>query len=151
MGLYLGRGEAYIREENHSICNLLNLLLFFLFSSKKLVFSHISRRARCKICSKLTIKTPEYIKLKVTSATKTITYQNVSSVTQVKNFFISFKYVPFSRYSSFCTLNHPKIYKISDVMMSISSWDRLHFWIHLLNHSLLSHQTWSIDRYKQGK
>ena len=32
--------------------------------------------------------------------------------------------------------NHPMIYQICDVMMS---------------HSSLTHQTWSIDRYKQGK
>ena len=37
---------------------------------------------------------------------KTITSQNMSSETQVKNFFISQKtYVPFSRYSTFCTFN----------------------------------------------
>ena len=27
------------------------------------------------------------------------------------------------------------IYKICDVMMSISTWDRVHFWIYLLNHN----------------
>ena len=44
---------------NQYICNLLSLL-FFLFSSKKLVFWHFSRRARYEICStiKLKIKTP---------------------------------------------------------------------------------------------
>ena len=36
-------------------------------------------------------------------------------------------------------------------MMSISIWGRVHFWIHLLNHNSLSHQTWLIDRYKQGQ
>ena len=29
-----------------------------------------------------------------------------------------------------------------------STWDRVHFWIYLLNNKL-THQTWSIDRYKQ--
>ena len=43
------------------------------------------------------------------------------------------------------------IYQICDVMMSISAWDRVHFWIGLLNHNSLSNQTWSIDRYKQGQ
>ena len=35
--------------------------LSFLFSSIKHVFCHFSPRARCEICSKLTIKTPEYV------------------------------------------------------------------------------------------
>ena len=53
---------------------------------------------------------------------KTITSQNESFEAQVKNFFISQKsYVPFSRYSSFCIFNHPMIYQICDVMMSIST------------------------------
>ena len=32
-----------------------------------------------------------------------------------------------------------------------STWDRLHFWIYLLNRNSLTHQTWSIDRCKQGQ
>ena len=59
---------------------------------------------------------------------KTITSQNVLSKAQIKNFFISQKsYVPFSRYSSFCIFNHPMIYQISDVTMSISTCDKVHF------------------------
>ena len=82
---------------------------------------------------------------------KTITSQNVLSKAQIKNFFISQKsYVPFSRYSSFCIFNHPMIYQISDVTMSISTWDKVHFWIYLLNHNSC-HQTWPVDRYKQGQ
>ena len=46
-------------------------------------------------------------------------------------------------------LNHPMIYQICDVMMSIITWDRVHIWIYLLNHYSLSNQTWSIVRYKQ--
>ena len=52
---------------------------------------------------------------------------------------------------SFCIFNHPMIYQICDVILSISTWDRLHFWIYLLNHHSLTHQTWSIDRHKQGQ
>ena len=37
------------------------------------------------------------------------------------------------------------------VMMSISTWDRVHFWMYHLNHNSLSHQTWPTDRYEQGK
>ena len=68
--------------------------------------------------------------------------------------FFSFRrksYVPFSRYSSFCIFNHSMIYQICDVMMSISAWGRVHFWIYLLNNNSLSHQTWPVDRYKQGQ
>ena len=40
-----------------------------------------------------------------------ITSQNVSSQSQVKFFFISQeRYIPFSRYLSFCIFNHPMIY-----------------------------------------
>ena len=61
---------------------------------------------------------------------KMITSQIVPSEAQIKNFFISKKnYVPFWRYSSFCIFNHPMIYKICDVTMSIIIWDNMHFWI----------------------
>ena len=59
---------------------------------------------------------------------KTIISQNVLFEAQIKNFFIFWKsYVPFSRYSSFCIFNHLMIYQICEVMMSISTWDRVHF------------------------
>ena len=41
-------------------------------------------------------------------------------------------------------------YQISDVMMSISTWGWVHFWIYLLSHNSSSHQTWPFDRYNQG-
>ena len=83
---------------------------------------------------------------------KTIASQNVSSYAQIKNFFVSWKcFVSFSRYSSFCIFNHFMIYQICDIMMSISTWERIHFWLYLLNHNSLSHQTWPNGRYKQGK
>ena len=82
----------------------------------------------------------------------TITLQNVTSEAQVRNLFIFQKsYVPFLRYSSFCIFNHPMIYQICDVMMNISTQDRVHFCIYLLNHNSLSHQTWLTNRYKQGQ
>ena len=81
---------------------------------------------------------------------KMITSQNMTFEAQIKNFFISYKnYVPFSRYSSFSISNNPVIYQICDVTMSISTWDKVHFWIYLLNHKSWSHQTWPADRYKQ--
>ena len=81
-----------------------------------------------------------------------ITSQNVPPKAQIKNFFISYKnYVSFSRCSSFWILNHPMIYQISDVAMSINTWDKVHFWIYLLNHKSWSHQNWPVDRYKQGQ
>ena len=80
-----------------------------------------------------------------------INCQNVPSKAQVNNFFVSWKsYVPYSRYSSFCIFNHTMIYQICDVMMT---WHmrRCIFWIYLFNHNSFTHQTWSIDRYKQGQ
>ena len=38
-----------------------------------------------------------------------------------------------------------------DIMMSISTCDMVHFSIYLLNHNSLTHQTWSVDRCKQGQ
>ena len=81
-----------------------------------------------------------------------ITSQNESLQALVTNFFISQKgYVPFSRYSNFCIFNHSIIYQICVVMMSIRTWDRVHSWIYLLNLNSLSHETWPIDRYKEGQ
>ena len=39
---------------------------------------------------------------------------------------------------------------------SVTSWwvlvhETVHFWIYILNHNSLTHQTWSIDRCKQGQ
>ena len=69
-----------------------------------------------------------------------------------QNFFILLKsYVPFSRYLSFCIFSHRMIYQICEVMMSISTWDRVYFWIYLWNHNSLSHHTWPTDRYEQGQ
>ena len=68
-------GRAYTWEEQHfnlQICNLLNLLFFLFFLSIKPVFRHFSRRARCEIRSKLTIKTPEYVKLTIKLEIKTL-------------------------------------------------------------------------------
>ena len=71
------------------------------------------------------------------------------SKAQIKNCFISSKnYFPFSRYSSFCIFSHPMIYQICDVTMSISTLDKVHFWIYLLNHKLWSRETTPVDRYK---
>ena len=44
-----------------------------------------------------------------------------------------------------CIFNHPMTYQIYNIMMSISTWDRVHFW----EPQLISHRTWKIDRYKQ--
>ena len=53
---------------------------------------------------------------------KTITYQNVLSEAQVKNFFILWKSdIPFSRYLSFCIFNDLMVYQICDFMMSINA------------------------------
>ena len=38
--------------------------------------------------------------------------------------------VSFSGYLSVCIFNHPIIHNICDIMMSINTWDRVHFWIY---------------------
>ena len=57
----------------------------------------------------------------------------------------------FQDIQGFCIFNHRIIYRISDVTMSISTWDKVHFSIYLLNHDSWCHQTWPVDRYKQGQ
>ena len=70
---------------------------------------------------------------------KVKTSQNVQSETEVKIFFILYKNnVPSSRYSKFCIFNHLIIYQICDVMMNISTWDKVHFLIYLNQNSLKS-------------
>ena len=63
----LYKGGAYIWEE---ICNLLNII-FFLSSSIKHVTRHFLRRARFEVCSKLTIKTLEYVYVTIKFKIKT--------------------------------------------------------------------------------
>ena len=72
---------------------------------------------------------------------KMITSRTVSSEAQVNNFILKKSYVPFLRYSSFCIFNHPMIYQICNIIISISAWARVDFWIYLLNHNSLYHQT----------
>ena len=70
MPIFGGGGELIFGRKDTSICNLLNLL-FLLFPSIKHILWHFSCRAKCEICSKLTIKTPEYVKLTIKLKTKT--------------------------------------------------------------------------------
>ena len=51
-------------------------------------------------------------------------------------------------YQNIQVFNQAMIYQIYDVMMSVSTWDWVHFWIYLLNHNSLSHQMWPNDRYR---
>ena len=43
-----------------------------------------------------------------------------------------------------------KIYQICDFMISISTWDSVHFRTYLLNRRSLNHQTWPIDINKDN-
>ena len=56
-------------------------------------------------------------------------------------FILSKNYASFSRYSRFCIFNHPMIYQICDVIMSISTWDKVHFWIYLFTYNSRGDQT----------
>ena len=59
--------------------------------------------------------------------------------------------VLFAKNLLFSIFNHLLICQICDVMVNISTWDRVHFWIYLLNYDSLSHQTWPFDKYKLGQ
>ena len=47
----------------------------------------------------------------------------------------------------FVIFNNPMIYQICNVMTR----DRVRFWICILNHDSISHQTWPTDMQKEGK
>ena len=68
MGPYFG---GLLWEEKHFNLQSVKITTFFLFSSVKLVFWHISCHAKREICSELTIKAPKYIKLTVMLTIKT--------------------------------------------------------------------------------
>ena len=88
----------------------------------------------CKFHQFITFTCHSRLVLKGYLCYKIIISQNVSSEVQIKNLFISYKnYVLFSKYLRFCIFNHTMIYQNCDVMMIISTWDRVHFWIYLLN------------------
>ena len=96
--------------ENGSTTTFLFLLLSKVFDTYQVYYTILL------IASELILSLKGYLHY------KTITSQNVSPEAQVKNFFVSQKiYVPLSRHSSFCIFNYPKIYKICDVIMSIST------------------------------
>ena len=59
--------------------------------------------------------------LKVTSATNYNFSNCVIWGTDYKLFYFVEKLLPFSRYSSFCIVNHPMIYRICDATLSIST------------------------------
>ena len=74
------------------------------------------------------------------------------SEAQVKIFLFHSKFMFCSRdIQVFLFYNYTMIYQIFDVMINISIWGRVHFWVYCLNYNSLTHQTWSIDRYKQGE
>ena len=131
-----------------------SLRIYLLFEN-----DHKSTQTRCEVCSN-SAKCTTTIDFRLTSVFfikgylryKTITSQIVPSEAQIRIFFISQKnFVPFSRYSSFCIFNHHMIYQICDVTVSISTWDKVRFWIYLLNYNSWSHQTWPFDRYQPGQ
>ena len=61
--------RVYIQEEKHFHLQSVILTVLSFFQYK--VFLHFSRRTRCEICSKLTIKTPEYVNLTIKLKIKT--------------------------------------------------------------------------------
>ena len=82
---------------------------------------------------------------KVTSATKLLQMCHMRSMLRIFSVIVK-SYFTFSRYLSFYIFNNPMIYQICEIMISISTWDRVQFGINLLNHNSLSHQTLPINR-----
>ena len=114
---------------NNRICGLVakktqNATTFNFPTTIKLITESFSRTIIPKSAS--TSDIPNHFKSKLIKTVegylcyKMKKSQNNSSEVQVMNFSISQKiYVSFSRYSSFCILNHPIICDICDVMKSI--------------------------------
>ena len=118
----------------YSVNGFLNVKLKYQFTNKRKILFFWLQMFKVYLCYKL------------------ITSQNVWSVPQVKNFvYFLEKFCSILNIFKFLYFNHGMNYQICDVMMSISTWYRLHFWIYLLNHNSLSHQTWPNDRNKQGQ
>ena len=69
-GIFRTLGIFRIRHTFRYI-QVYSIMIVFLFSSINHIFWHFSRRATCEICSKLTKKTPEYVKLTIKMEIKT--------------------------------------------------------------------------------
>ena len=54
-------------------------------------------------------------------------------------------HLPFLRYSIFYISNHSINFKIFDVVMSITTWGRIHYWIYLLNRKSLRNKIWAAN------
>ena len=67
------------------------------------------------------------IVLKVTSTQKRQLLKMCHLKHRLRIFLFDKKIVPFSKYASFCIFNHPMIYQICDVVMSIGTQDRVLF------------------------
>lgn len=70
-------------------------------------------------------------------------YEYVVFEAQLKNVSVSLNnHISFARYSSFNNLNHFIKFESYDIMMSIHTWSRVQFWVHLLNRNLF--RSWNI-------
>ena len=49
----------------------------------------------------------------------------------------------------FCISYYSNIFKVCDIMISISAWKGVHFLIYVLNHALLGHETWPSNGDRQ--
>ena len=65
--------KFYIREETHFNLQSVKLTLLSFFQYKEGILAFFTLCARYEICSKLTIKTPEYVKLKIKLKNKDLT------------------------------------------------------------------------------
>ena len=56
-----------------------------------------------------------------------------------------------SRDVNSCVLNHPFNLESCEVMMIISTRDRVCFWMNLLNRKSFGYETWPTNRYIHGQ
>ena len=153
LGCYPNGSKLWIKS--HHCCVLSDLkrnVLFFFLDIMVISIHFFNKQTVCKQLAlgwqiakqlsglnALSRSNNKNYRLTVPSATKSQLVKMCYLRCKLRIFFISQKsFVPFLRYSSFCILNDPLIYQIRDVMISISTCNRMYFWIYLLNHKSLS-------------
>ena len=75
-----------------------------------------------------------------------ISSENAASEAQFENFHSMVIHLPFLRYSIFHISSHSINFKIFDVMMSITTRDRIDYWTYLLNHKSIGNKIWPTNR-----
>ena len=121
--LFCLEGKLIVFSLEKALVNLVSLLIPTIFTS--LFFVSMTTNVYILELDECCKKSH----LKVTSVTNWWLLKMCHLKHRLRIFLFHRKIMVHSRYSSFCIFNHPMIYPISDVTMSISTWDWMHFWI----------------------